>query len=203
MRVADYINALPDSYQKGENSNNYKLLSLEERLVAALRADIEAVHDTLDINKAYGKTLDLYGEIYGQPRGSMTDEQYRIIILQRIARNNVKGDYNSVVESLAVAFGVPTSEIVLLETDSPCEVEVKNLPYSVLQNAGLTIGQLQSIVLALLPIGVSLAPVGLEGTFEFAELADEYDENAGFGNSDQTIGGYFGLMATDDVVVPE
>ena len=180
MQITDYVNALPDAYEKGSESNNYKLLSLEERLVAALRDDLTAIQEVLDINKASGKTLDLYGETYSQARGGMTDEQYRIVILQRVARNIAKGDYNSVIESLAVAFGVSPKEISLAETENPAEVELGAMPYSVLQNAGITGSQLQSIVIAVLPVGVSLAPVALDGTFEFSASADEYDEESGF-----------------------
>lgn len=202
MKIADYINALPDSYQKGKQSNNYKLLQLEERLVADFRADMEAVDAILDINNATGKTLDLYGETYNQARGSLTDEQYRIIILQRIARNMAKGDYNSIVKSLSVAFGVSTEDISFTETDNPAEVEMKALPLSVLQNAGITASQIESIILAILPVGVSLVPLEFAGTFEFAASSDEYDENSGFGNIDQTVGGYFGFLAGSGAEIP-
>lgn len=196
MRMADYINALPDAYKKHTESNNYKLLHMEERLVAGLRADIEAVHETLDIYKATGKTLDLYGAMYNKPRGTATDEQYRYLILQRIAQNMVTGDYNSIVNAIAVAFDVPPNSFQFRETENPCEVEVLNLPYGILLNAGMTVEQMQDTIQGLLPVGVMLAPLVLSGTFEFSASADEYDENAGFGNADQTIGGYFGYLAS-------
>ena len=196
MKVADYLNALPDSYAKHAVSNNYKLVSLEQALVAALRADIEDVQDTLDIYTATGKTLDLYGAMYGKARGAATDEQYRYLILQRIAQNMVAGDYNSVVNALSVAFDVPVTSFQFRETENLCEVEAANLPFAVLQNAGMTAAQMQEMIKALLPVGVSLAPLELSGTFEFSANADEYDAGAGFGNAEQTIGGYFGYLAS-------
>ena len=201
MRLADYINALPDSYAKHTDSNNYKLLSMEYPLVAALREDIQAVQDTLDIRIATGKTLDLYGAIYGQSRGSMTDEQYRIIILQKAARCLAGCDYESVVNSLAVALGVSPSEFVLVEGDG--EVTIDKLPLSALQNIGITSKQAWQIVKSMMPAGISLASMNLGGTFEFSAFADEYDELAGFGDIEQTIGGTLGALETGDIDIPE
>lgn len=203
MRIADYINALPDAYHKDRESNNYKLLLMEAGLSEDFRADIQAVNDTLDIYKATGKTLDLYGETYDQARGGLTDEQYRIVILQRIARNMVKGDYNSIVNALAVAFGTTPDNVAFAETENPAEIRIESMPYAVLLNAGITTDQLKQIILAILPVGVNLSStIALDGTFEFG-LPDEYDELKGLGNIEQTVGGHFGLLVTDDIIVPD
>lgn len=194
MKVADYITALPDSFKKDSESNNYKLLLMEQRLVENLINDILDVQDTLDLYTATGKTLDNYGAIYDIARGTATDEQYRYLIAQKVAQNMVAGDYNSIVNAIAVAFDVPVTSFKFRETENICEVEAVNLPFDILQNAGMTGGQVENIIKELLPIGVSLAPLELTGTFEFAALADEYDENIGFGNADQTIGGYLGYL---------
>ena len=196
MKIADYVNALPDAYQKHSESNNYKLLSLEQKPLEEFRADIEAVQATLDIYNASGETLDLYGEMYGVSRGVAIDEQYRYLILQKVAQNMVNGDYNSIVTAISVAFGVPASSFSFRETDNPAEVEAMSLPFSIMQNAGLTAEQMTGIIQRLLPAGVHLAPMNLEGTFEFSAIADEYDESSGFGNVDQTIGGYLGYLAS-------
>lgn len=195
MKITDYINALPDVYKKHEGSNNYKLLSLEQKLIADFEDDIQAVQDTLDIYNATGKTLDLYGAMYGVPRGKATDEQYRYLVTQKIAQNMVTGDYNSIVNAIAVAFNVPVTEFGFRDTGNPAEVECVNLPYSALLNAGMTVEQAREIISGLLPVGITLVLQELAGTFEFSASADEYDETAGFGNVDQTIGGYFGYLA--------
>lgn len=201
MKMNEYINALPDSYRKDSESNNYKLLLMEENIVSDFRDDIQAVSQTLDIYKSTGATLDLYGKMYGQARGKMTDEQYRYIILQRIARNMVKGDYNSIVKALAVAFDTDTSNVAFRETENPAEVEVMNMPYGVLLNAGISVAQMEQVIIAILPVGVSLSSLSLDGTFEFGGV-NEYNEDLGFGNIEQSIGGYFGLLGSDDIVIP-
>lgn len=43
---------------------------------------------------------------------------------------------------------------------------------------------------SLLPICVTLEADNFEGTFEFADVDNEYDKAKGFGNIEQTIGGY-------------
>lgn len=202
MNVNEYVSALPDSYKKHSESNNYKLLQLEQGLISAFRTDIEAVQETLNIYTATGKTLDYYGATYNQPRGSMTDEQYRYIILQKVARTQAKGDANSVILALASAFDVDPSAFKLADTENTCEVAVSELPYSVLQHAGLTGGQMTQIIKSLLPVGVRLAPLNLEGTFEFAATYGEQDDEAGFGDIEQTVGGYFGYLATDEIDIP-
>lgn len=202
MRIADYMEALPDSYKKTTASNNYKLLYLEWLLMSGLWTDIQAVQDTVDIYKATGKTLDYYGQMYNQPRGSMTDEQYRVIIMQKVARYWAGGDYNSTVKALAGALGVSPSEFVLTEKDNPRQIEVSNLPFSILNAIGITSHQIFQIIEAMLPVGIPLAPLTLDGTFEFSASADEQSDTAGFGDIGQAVGGYFGALETGDIDIP-
>lgn len=195
MLIDEYIKQLPDVYARDSESNNYKILKLFMAGTQAFRDDMMAVWETSDINKAYGKTLDLYGEMVGKSRGTATDEQYRVLIMQAAASNMIQGDYNSVVSALSAALGVPLTSFVLRDTETPAEVEIINLPYSELQKAGITGDQAVDIIRAVLPAGVTLAPVNLTGSFEFSALADEYDEAKGFGDIAQTIGGSFGYLA--------
>ena len=94
------VSRLPDCYRKDSESNNYKLLELGRMATAELRDDIQAVLDCLDLNQAAGKTLELYGDMMGQRRGLLNDEQYRYMILSQIGRNVVQGDYNSIMRAL-------------------------------------------------------------------------------------------------------
>ena len=104
--------------------------------------------------------------------------------------------------ALASAFDVDPSAFKLADTENTCEVAVSELPYSVLQHAGLTGGQMTQIIKELLPVGVRLAPLNLEGTFEFAATYGEQDNETGFGDIAQTVGGYFGYLATDEIDIP-
>lgn len=200
------VERLPDCYRKDPGSNNYKLLEFGRAETESLRKDIQAVLDALDLKQVTGKTLDLYGEMLGQRRGLLDDEQYRYMILSRIGRNTVRGDYNSIMRTLVLMFGGRMGDITLddlevVEEDRPCVVRLTKFPVYVLVNAGFSSRQAVSMIETLLPICVTLAADNFEGTFEFADSADVRDELAGFGDVEQTIGGYLGLLLGDDDTV--
>ncbi|WP_195633352.1 hypothetical protein [Enterocloster bolteae] len=201
------VERLPDCYRKDEDSNNHKLLELERLATEELRLDIKTVLDSLDLNQANGNTLDLYGDMLGQRRGLLNDEQYRYMILARIGRNVVQGDYNSVMSTLILMFGSQAGDITLddlevVEGERPCVVRLTKFPVYVLINAGFSSRQAVAMIESLLPVCVTLSADNFEGTFEFADTADVYDEQAGFGNIGQTIGGYLGLYLGDDDKIP-
>lgn len=203
MRTDELVQQLPDCYRKDKDSNNYKLLQLASASIQGFEDDTQQLYDMLDISKAKGKTLDLYGAAYGQKRGALSDEQFRIMVLQKVAQNFVTSDYDSIVKALANAFGVDVNSFVIEEADEPLKVEVKNLPYEILQKANITVAMVHQIIKAMLTVGITLAPIELGGTFEFSDRADEYDELAGFGDIEQSIGGYFGVIAEDNTLIPK
>ena len=187
---------LPDAYSKGPESNNAKILEIERSALALLRDEINSIYDSLDINNAKGKTLDLYGDMVGQDRGAATDEQYRVLIKNRIVRNCVDADFNSIVHAICVTFDCDPADIVLTELDEPCKVALEGLPISQLNACNNDIGTAVQIVNSLIPAGVFMEAVSFSGTFEFSggtELV--YDAEKGFGNEEQTVGGYLGLVS--------
>lgn len=190
------VKNLPDAYYKASSSNNAKILDIEHDAMGILRDAATAIDDSLDIDNAYGATLDLYGEMIGQDRGKTTDEQYRVLIKNRIVRNFSNADYNSVVRAICSTFSCEPTDIVLTELDEPCKLKLGGLPISKLVESNIDIDTAVQIVYGLMPAGVQLEGVDFSGTFEFSggtELV--YDENTGFADDELTIGGYFGLMA--------
>lgn len=185
---------LPDSYAKDKDSNNYKLLNLNEQAIAVLKQDMDDVLSVLDIQNATGKTLDLYGDMVGQKRGELNDLQYRYMILTRLGINVTQGDYSSILQIACRIFDCEPSDIVITESASACKVSIDKFPLDVLVNAGFSSTQAVAMLEMLMPIGVSIDNGNFSGTFEFAETYGEYDENSGFGDIEQTIGGYFGLV---------
>lgn len=201
------IERLPDCYRKDSQSNNYRLLELNRQPVQELRQDIQAVMDALDLNAAGGRTLDLYGDMLQQRRGLLNDEQYRYMLLSKIGRNTVQGDYKSIMDTLVLMFGsqmgdITLDDLELEEEERPCVVKLTKFPVFVLVNAGFSSRQAVEMIESLLPICVTLSADNFEGTFEFADAADVYDELAGFGDVEQTIGGYLGLYLGDDDNIP-
>jgi len=193
------VKNLPDAYRKTDDSNNRKILDIEKSAMDKLREAIRAIDESLDLERATGKTLDLYGEMVGQQRGQATDSQYRMLIKTRIVRNFANGDFNSIVNLLALIFGCDPVEIGLDEPeDKPCTVVLSALPFGALNRMAIDITTACKIVMEVMPAGVHMESLSFTGTFEFGATEFEYDENAGFGNEAQTIGGYLGYIFDDN-----
>jgi len=195
---------LPDAYKKTNDSNNYKILAIEQYAVNDFRKTLQQLEDCTDLDKATGKTLDYYGDTVGQPRGLATDEQYILMIKAKIMRNLSNGSYQSIVNSLCMTFNCKPSQVSIIEADEPCVVQTVALPLDIVETAGLTVSQTTEIIKKMLPVGIKLETSLLEGTFEFGENENETDENAGFAISEdnQTIGGYFGTMQSENIILP-
>lgn len=201
------VEHLPDCYRKDKDSNNFKLLELGDAPTRVLREDITQICNVLDLNQATGRTLDLYGDMLGQRRGLLNDEQYRYMLFARIGRNVVQGDYNSILNTLVLMFNSQKEDITLddldiAEEERPCVVKLTKFPIFVLVNAGFSSRQAVTMIESLLPICVTLAADNFEGTFEFAGLDGEYDADAGFADVAQTMGGYLGLLLGEDDSIP-
>lgn len=187
------VRNLPDAYSKGPESNNARILEIEHSALARLREEINGIYDSLDINNANGKTLDLYGEMVGQERGAATDEQYRVLIKNRIVRNRVDADYNSIVHALCITFGCEPTDIMLAESPDKCAVTLEGIPFDAINRFNMDTDTAIQIVNALIPVGVYFESINFNGTFEFSGPELVYDADKGFADEAQTIGGYLGL----------
>jgi hypothetical protein len=194
----NYAKNLPDAFSKAKGSNNAKILEIAKSAVDELREAIGAIYDSLDIDKATGYSLDLFGDMVGQNRGAATDEQYRAMIKSKIARNLASADHNSIVKALCVVFGCEPSEILLVEKEAPCVVTVESVPFGALNKSNIDARTAVKIISGLMPTGVRLESINFAGTFEFAETATEYDADNGFGDAGQTLGGYFGMLSDSE-----
>lgn len=151
-----YAKNLPDAYRKDKESNNYKILEVEKQSTQMFNDDAENVFESLDIWQATGKTLDLYGEIYNLPRKDMNDDQYRIMILLKLAQNRSGSDHASIVSTLASVLGVPVDTFWMTDSDVPGNVDINALPYNVIQEAGVSIVEVWTRLKALLAAGVGI-----------------------------------------------
>lgn len=195
----NYAKNLPDSFAKEADSNNYKILETERAAVEEHLADLYGIYEIINIDNAYGKTLDRYGERVGQPRGLATDEQYILMIKAKIMRALGNGTYSSVLKSLCETFGCEPEQVYIEETDEPCLVNMVTLPLDILNKSGMTVTQVTQLIKTLLPICVRLDSLSLEGTFEFSESEGVYDEAKGFCDVEGgSIGGYLGYMSSDE-----
>lgn len=199
------VKNLPDAFKKTTDSNNYKILEIERISCETLRERLRDIEEILNIDNAKGKTLDLYGERVKQYRGIATDDKYILMIKAKIMRNLTNGTYESIVNALCTTFNCEPSQVYITDGDEPCTINISALPLEVINRAGLTTAQTTAIIKAMLPVGVSVTSFLYEGTFEFSNIENEYDESKGFSDVEGgTIGGYFGVTQGDeqDIILP-
>lgn len=192
-----YVKRLPDAYAKAKESNNNKLLRLNDVAVEELYKSIDEVVDALELDNVEGAILDDYGEMLGTYRGKLNDRQYKAVIKATIAANISKGDYASVMSGLSYIFNLPKGELSVHEVENQiCTVKMSDMPFTALMETGLTADQVKSILKKLLAVAIKVEESLFEGTFEFGSIPAEYDPSKGWGNAEQTIGGYLGTIIT-------
>lgn len=194
----NYIKRLPDCYRQDSSGNNYKLLETHRYTKGLLHDDIANIALMHDITKATGAALDMYGKMFNQSRGALTDNQYRYVILMRISRYLVGGDIPTILAALVAAFQCEYTDIAISDSTTGF-VKVLKLPLNVINTAGFSSAQAAQLIGTLLPVGVGCVIETLQGTFTFSATETEYDEDEGFANDEQTIGGYLGMtFGVDD-----
>lgn len=194
----NYVAQLPDAFSKHNNSNNYRILQINQQALRQLYADIEDVYNSLDLSQATGKTLDLYGDMLDQPRGDSNDTQYRGLLMAKIARLFLKGDYDSTMTSIATALGINASDIKVKEHETRCAVEVTDFPIAVYEKTIYKTRQIEKIIKQLMPVGVELILDSFSGTFRLCESEGEMSNTTGLADEAGTIGGSLGLVLGED-----
>lgn len=194
----NYIKQLPDAFRKDATSNNYRILQINQQALSKLYGDIEDVSNALDLMQATGKTLDLYGELLDQPRGACDDTQYRYLLLAKISRNFLKGDYENTVTAIATALQIETTDFLMKEHETRCAVEFTKFPIEVLTKTTFKSKQVYEIIKQLLPVGVELILDEFQGTFILCENDGEMSDETGLADEAETIGGTLGLTLGAD-----
>ncbi len=193
----NYAKNLTDAFLKGKDSNNYKILENERADIESHIKDLFDIYEILNLDMAYGETLDRYGERVGQPRGNASDPQYIIMIKAKIMRSLGNGTYPSVLKALAATFSCDIKDVYISESNTPCTVDNVKLPLTAL-NSGMTREQIKELAESLFPVTVILEKLDYEGTFEFGESEHDYDEMKGFADDIGSIGGYLGYLNDDE-----
>lgn len=201
------VNNLPDYYEKSKSSNNYKLLEIEKVSVDTLDNDIKDLLEMLEIDNAVGKTLDMYGEMVNQQRGLATDDQYRFMIRSKIMQNLSTGDYGSVLKALYMTFGCDPADISIAQSEQPCVVAVKKVPFEIISKAGLNVRQTVQLIQRLIPVGITIETFNFTGTFEFSASENDMETDGkikGFTDTEDNMtmssatGGYLGEIYDND-----
>ncbi|TMV49352.1 hypothetical protein FE783_12615 [Paenibacillus mesophilus] len=198
ITAADIISKLTDVFTKNPESNVGKLCQIMSGQIAKLQTTNERIRLWRDVDQAEGTTLDLTGDNVGQARGAATDEVYRIMIKSKVARNLSTADINTIIRVLSLALGCEYSEIKIEEmyadpiAPEPAGIKLIELPLATLNAAGMSPQQFAQIIKRTVAGGVRVGVIELTGTFEFGNIGDPPDNNAGFADLGQTFGGTLG-----------
>ena len=148
---------LPDAFRKSEDSNNCKLLYINEKSKASIVQTFKDLFELLDIDKASGTHLDMYGKMFGVKRGQDNDDKYRIQIKGKIGQNFLLGTTrDKVVEILFIFIFCDISDIKLTNGETTGSVVLKDIPLNVLITAGFDVNRVNALIEGLLPVGVTL-----------------------------------------------
>lgn len=192
------VKKLPDSFKKTADGGNNRLLSLQEALKPELKQDLRDIYESLDLYKAYGKTLDLYGEMVGQKRNGLNDGQYLIMILTKIASNMATTDYNGLIKNVVYTFGCGAEEVRFEQGGEPRRIRMVRFPLRAIIEKGFDMNQAMGIIGRLTPVCVRLEAGLFQGTFEFGEKEELFipDNARGWGDAEQSVGGYLGGLSS-------
>ena len=102
----ELLQHLPYRDSKEPDSNNYKIYRLLAEVIGTIQEHQQQIQDTRNIDNATGKTLELIGSNYNQPRGvDQDDDEYRLYIKTKIAADMSQGDIETLNEITEVLMG--------------------------------------------------------------------------------------------------
>lgn len=188
---------LPSGFTKKVESNVGKILKLAADNYGKISDNLHLQLDWKNISVAEGYALDEIGAMVGLPRGTYTDEMYRIRIKTRIAQNLSDGTINGVIETLSASLDIDLRDIqidTLWQSGKPATIRITKIPVTALNKAGMTQEELIEIVKVIIASGIDVESVELIGTFRFSKNYDveEINANTGFYDEATGQGGYFG-----------
>lgn len=195
------LKMIPDAFSKTKESNFGKLFILLNSQLDPVVKTAEKIEDWRSINKAEGDVLNAIGSDLEQYRGLADDEIYRLLIKSRIIRAQSSGTFNDIIEAICATVNCIPDQISVIAAKESQDANLKNEPLAIviektplgsLNAIGMNVGTFTKIVEHSVMAGVRVISINLEGTFEFSETYDDYDELKGFANEEGSVGGFFG-----------
>ncbi|QOS97888.1 hypothetical protein JNUCC42_15215 [Brevibacterium sp. JNUCC-42] len=115
FNIKDFLVRLTDNYEKDPDSNIGKVIRLFQEQIQQLDQSYDLIADNRAKDQAAGKWLDTLGKEVGQPRGKAADEEYRMLIKSKRAKNRSRGEINTIIQVLADSLQVPVSDVKVEE----------------------------------------------------------------------------------------
>ncbi|MFD2867468.1 hypothetical protein ACFSY7_02990 [Kurthia populi] len=158
--VKQLVSLFTDHFRKDEESNTYKLMQLFSDELQLLEETNNRIIEWRSIDNAEGKVLDLIGQNVVQPRGTATDEVYRIMLKTKIARNLADGTLNGLITAIAYVLGVEKQQVKVVELwellNEPAAMAIEEIPLQTIYDANITTDQFEEILTSLVAGGVKL-----------------------------------------------
>lgn len=189
------LSMIPDAFAKTKETNFGKLFIILSEQVNGVTQTVEKIENWRSIDEAKGIVLDKIGADLEQYRGMADDEIYRLLIKSRIIRA-ICATVNCQPTDISVISAVESKDTKI--SDEPLAIVIEKTPLGALNAIGMNVGTFIKIVEHSVMAGVRVISINLEGTFEFSETYDDYDELKGFANDEATIGGFFGDTYLDN-----
>jgi hypothetical protein len=197
-----------------------KLLTIYADESQEIEDVLKEFHDKLNVQFGEGETLDVYGKIFQLARGTLTDDEYRALILQAYAELNYSGEIETIIstyKSLTLATKItlteyfPATYIANAEVDDPSAVTTTAIraavnkvkaagveaDYTISHNSGaFSFMNLGDAPNSALGFGDLDNPTKTSGSvaFEFISLGDTPDPTKGFVTLESVNGGILGSV---------
>lgn len=190
------IGMLTDAYEKGKQSNNYKLFDIVTNELDQLYKAINDVRDAIDIDLATGETLTKLAKNVNQDRGTVNDVVLRVLIKAKIAADMSEGTINTILavnDFIFGGLGNDKASITEFPDGEPAAFRIA-APLDAIVAANVTLNQYIQIMLRVKAGGVAII-ADFQGSFEYGSI-DQYGPpyDTGFANDEQTTGGTIGAL---------
>ena len=195
------LSMIPDAFAKTKETNFGKLFIILSEQVNGVTQTVEKIENWRSIDEAKGIVLDKIGSDLEQYRGMADDEIYRLLIKSRIIRAQSSGTFDDIIKAICATVNCTPDQISVISAKESRDINLNNerlaiviekTPLNSLNAIGMNVGTFTKIIEHSVMAGVRVISINLEGTFEFSETYDDYDELKGFANEEGSIGGFFG-----------
>lgn len=119
MKIENMLKRLTSNYNQSPFGNVYKLFSIISSELGQIKSTFDTISDWKNLDAAKGTTLDEIGVLVQELRNGQNDEQYRLKLRFKMARNKSTADINSIISSLSLILGLPKEDITIHDNEEP------------------------------------------------------------------------------------
>lgn len=153
MNIKNMMQRLTFNYNKLPSGNVYKLFSIISEEFQQIKATFDTISDWKNLDAAQGTTLDEIGVLVQEQRNGQNDEQYRLKLRFKMARNKSTSDINSIISSLSLILGLPKKDIRIYASDEPASYRLV-FPIEKLRKSEITTNEVIGLAESISAAGV-------------------------------------------------